>query len=94
MKFYFFISFITFLDFYNLQDPPSISVNYIPKKQWKLSKHDLADIKLDIEREVNINNLILNTDEIKNFTSTIKLGKSRKVCKIKCNKLQSRVKFK
>jgi hypothetical protein len=36
------------------EDTPSISVNYIPKKQWKLSKHDLADIKIDIEREVRI----------------------------------------
>jgi hypothetical protein len=35
-------------------DVPSIAVNYLPKKQWKLSKHDLADIKLDIEREVII----------------------------------------
>ena len=33
-------------------DPPTVSVNYLPKKQWKLSKHDVADIKLDIEREV------------------------------------------
>ena len=33
-------------------DKPTISVNYLPKKQWKLSKHDIADIKLDIEREV------------------------------------------
>lgn len=32
--------------------PPTVSVNYLPKKQWKLSKHDLADIKLDIEREM------------------------------------------
>ena len=32
--------------------PPTVSVNYTPKKQWKLSKHDLADIKLDIEAEV------------------------------------------
>ena len=32
--------------------PPTVSVNYTPKKQWKLSKHDLADIKLDIESEV------------------------------------------
>jgi hypothetical protein len=33
-------------------EPPSVSVNYLAKKQWKLSKHDLADIKLDIEREM------------------------------------------
>ncbi len=32
--------------------PPEVNVNYKPKKQWKISKHDLADIKLDIEREV------------------------------------------
>jgi len=32
---------------------PTVTVNYQPKKQWKLSKHDLADIKLDIETEVN-----------------------------------------
>lgn len=31
---------------------PEISVNYIAKKQWKMSKHDIADIKLGIEREV------------------------------------------
>ena len=31
---------------------PTVSVNYVPKKQWKMSKLDLADIKLDIEREV------------------------------------------
>jgi len=35
-----------------ISPPPTISVNYQPKKQWKLSKHDLADIKLDIESEV------------------------------------------
>jgi hypothetical protein len=36
------------------EEPPSVSVNYIPKKQWKMSKLDLADIKIDIEREVKI----------------------------------------
>jgi len=34
-------------------ETPTVSVNYLPKKQWKLSKHDIADIKLDIEREVS-----------------------------------------
>ncbi len=37
-------------------DVPTVSVNYVPKKQWKMSKIDLADIKLDIEREVKILN--------------------------------------
>ena len=37
--------------------PPTVTVNYQPKKQWKLSKHDLADIKLDIEAEVKIINI-------------------------------------
>ena len=32
--------------------PPEVEVNYLPKKQWKMSKHDMADIKLDIEREL------------------------------------------
>lgn len=32
--------------------PPSVSVNYLPKKQWKRSKHDLANIKEEIEREM------------------------------------------
>jgi hypothetical protein len=47
-------------------ETPSVSVNYLPKKQWKLSKHDMADIKLDIEREV-INIFIL--DEVKNYAT-------------------------
>jgi hypothetical protein len=42
--------------------PPSISVNYLPKKQWKLSKHDIADIKLDIEREMRSKILQLQMD--------------------------------
>ncbi len=40
------------------EEPPSVSVNYIPKKQWKMSKLDLADIKIDIEREVKYIRLI------------------------------------
>ena len=43
-------------------EPPSVSVNYLPKKQWKLSKHDLADIKVDIEREMKSKILQLQTD--------------------------------
>ena len=51
MKFNLYIYFIHY--FYAVYSaPPQVSVNYVPKKQWKLSKHDLADIKLDIEREV------------------------------------------
>jgi hypothetical protein len=42
--------------------PPTVSVNYLPKKQWKLSKHDLADIKLDIEREMRSKILQLQMD--------------------------------
>jgi hypothetical protein len=41
---------------------PTVSVNYLPKKQWKLSKHDLADIKLDIEREMRSKILQLQMD--------------------------------
>ena len=55
---------------------PAVSVNYLNKKQWKLSKHDLADIKLDIEREVTTTKFIL--DENKNSTSSIRLGKQAK----------------
>jgi hypothetical protein len=46
------INLLIFLRFSHCGDKPTISVNYLPKKQWKLSKHDMADIKLDIEREV------------------------------------------
>lgn len=51
---------------------PEVNVNYKPKKQWKVSKHDLADIKLDIEREVEI----INQDESQNTRSSTRLGKS------------------
>ena len=44
--------YIKIISYILCQDKPTISVNYLPKKQWKLSKHDIADIKLDIEREV------------------------------------------
>jgi hypothetical protein len=50
--------FVLILIKFSFQDdskPPEVNVNYIPKKQWRMSKHDLADIKLDIEREVMIN---------------------------------------
>lgn len=63
------------------EETPTVSVNYIPKKQWKMSKLDLADIKLDIEREVKILNYLLIyfnyiwvTAKIKNITSTNGLG--------------------
>ena len=49
--------FIFLLTFMN-SEAPTVSVNYVPKKQWKMSKLDLADIKLDIEREVNHDKLI------------------------------------
>jgi hypothetical protein len=45
-----------------LSQPPAVSVNYLPKKQWKLSKHDLSDIKLDIEREMRSRILQLQMD--------------------------------
>lgn len=32
--------------------PPKISVNYPDKNQWKMSKHDYLNIKLEIEKEV------------------------------------------
>lgn len=32
--------------------PPKISVNYPDKNQWKMSKRDYLNIKLDIEKEV------------------------------------------
>lgn len=32
---------------------PTVSVNYIPKRQWTTSKQELSEIKLAIEREVN-----------------------------------------
>jgi hypothetical protein len=44
---------IFLIKIFTCQATPEISVNYIPKKQWKLSKRDLAEIKIDIEREVN-----------------------------------------
>jgi len=48
-----FLLLISFLSLcFVINPPPTVSVNYTPKKQWKLSKHDLADIKLDIESEV------------------------------------------
>lgn len=63
MKFVYFILNIVFLKFFLCADPPpSISVNYLPKKQWKLSKHDIADIKLDIEREMKSKILQLQMD--------------------------------
>ena len=53
MKVIFYLSNILYLFTFIISgDKPTITVNYLPKKQWKLSKHDVADIKLDIEREV------------------------------------------
>ena len=34
--------------------PPKVSVNYPDKNQWKMSKRDYLNIKLDIEKEVHI----------------------------------------
>lgn len=34
--------------------PPKVSVNYPDKNQWKMSKKDYLNIKLDIEKEVLI----------------------------------------
>ena len=34
--------------------PPKVSVNYPDKNQWKMSKKDYLNIKLDIEKEVHI----------------------------------------
>ncbi len=42
---------------------PTVSVNYFPKKQWKLSKHDISEIKLDIEREVGFINYVTKNCE-------------------------------
>lgn len=36
----------------NKNDIPVVTVNYPDKHQWKMSKHDYLNIKLDIEREV------------------------------------------
>jgi hypothetical protein len=50
-------------NFYSvITEPPAVSVNYLPKKQWKLSKHDLSDIKMDIEREMRSRVLQLQMD--------------------------------
>ena len=34
--------------------PPKVSVNYPDKNQWKMSKRDYLNIKLDIEKQVHI----------------------------------------
>ena len=34
--------------------PPKVSVNYPDKNQWKMSKRNYLNIKLDIEKEVHI----------------------------------------
>lgn len=34
--------------------PPKVSVNYPDKNQWKMSKRDYLNIKLDIEKDVHI----------------------------------------
>ena len=34
--------------------PPKVSVNYPDKNQWKMSKRDYLNIRLDIEKEVHI----------------------------------------
>lgn len=52
MKSYILINILLFLTTYVKMDPPKVEVNYLPKKQWKMSKHDMVDIKLDIEREL------------------------------------------
>lgn len=43
-------------------DPPKVEVNYLPKKQWKMSKHDMADLKIDIERELRAKILQMQID--------------------------------
>ena len=50
MKNYIFI-FLLFDFIYN-HDVPVVKVNYPNKRQWKMSKHDYLNIKLDIERDV------------------------------------------
>jgi hypothetical protein len=35
-----------------ITETPSVTVNYVPKKQWKVSKNELEDIKQNIEGEV------------------------------------------
>ena len=42
------------LSFINYISPeaPVVEVDYLPKKQWKMSKHDMADLKIDIEKEL------------------------------------------
>ena len=45
------IFFFVFLQFIKTI-PPKISVNYPDKNQWKMSKNDYLNIKLDIEKEV------------------------------------------
>lgn len=46
--------------------PPKISVNYPDKNQWKMSKHDYLNIKLEIEKEVkNMIFFIKNSSKLK-----------------------------
>lgn len=52
MKSYILINILLLLMTFVKMDPPKVEVNYLPKKQWKMSKHDMVDIKLDIEREL------------------------------------------
>lgn len=44
------------------QGTPEVEVNYLPKKQWKMSKHDMSDLKLDIERELRAKILQMQID--------------------------------
>lgn len=45
-----------------LTEAPEVEVNYLPKKQWKMSKHDMADLKLDLERELRAKILQMQID--------------------------------
>jgi hypothetical protein len=47
-KIYFIISIFSYINL----EAPEVEVNYLPKKQWKMSKHDMADLKVDIEKEL------------------------------------------